>query len=156
MDTPASQKAPYYGRQMPVTLATAWHNFWHRYATIEGRASRSEFWWMVLVQNLVPWCIQGLALSLIFTGGIIANLTGVDILVPIFYFLSLLVWLAWNLAVIVPSFCLSVRRLHDINRSGWCLLLGFIPLIGQIVLLIFALLPSTPGPNRFGPLPNVE
>jgi uncharacterized membrane protein YhaH (DUF805 family) len=47
----------------------------------------------------------------------------------------------------------SVRRLHDIDRSGWWLLLGGIP-IGNLVLLVFHCLRGTPGPNRFGPAPD--
>jgi uncharacterized membrane protein YhaH (DUF805 family) len=53
----------------------------------------------------------------------------------------------------VPYVAVAVRRLHDTDRSGWWLLLVFVPL-GNIVLLIWFCLPSTWGPNRFGPMPD--
>lgn len=55
-----------------------------------------------------------------------------------------------SLLVLLPSLGLSVRRLHDINASGWWMLLGFIPAIGAIILLVLACLPGTAGENRFG------
>ena len=60
-----------------------------------------------------------------------------------------------SLAVIVPGICLWVRRLHDIGKSGWMMLLGFIPLAGPIILLVFALMPSQPSTNKYGPVPNM-
>jgi uncharacterized membrane protein YhaH (DUF805 family) len=58
------------------------------------------------------------------------------------------------LALLVPSLAVTFRRLHDTNRKGWWILIGLIPLIGQLVLFIFYLLDGTPGPNRFGPDPK--
>ena len=60
----------------------------------------------------------------------------------------------FSLAVLIPSIAVSVRRLHDIDRTGWWVLIGLVPLVGQIVLLVFHVLDSTPGPNRFGPNPK--
>ncbi len=60
----------------------------------------------------------------------------------------------YGLAVIIPSIAVGVRRMHDIDRTGWWLLIAFIPLIGVIVLLIFALLPGTAGDNKYGPDPK--
>ncbi|MGE4429207.1 MAG: DUF805 domain-containing protein [Sphingobium sp.] len=57
------------------------------------------------------------------------------------------------LATLIPSIALTVRRLHDTDRSAWWLLLAFIPLIGQIWLLILMIIGGTRGPNRFGPDP---
>lgn len=59
-----------------------------------------------------------------------------------------------NLAVLLPSFAVGVRRLHDTNRSGWMLLIGLVPVVGVIVLLVFFVSAGTPGPNRFGPDPK--
>jgi uncharacterized membrane protein YhaH (DUF805 family) len=58
------------------------------------------------------------------------------------------------LAMLIPSISVGVRRLHDTDRSGWWLLLGLIPVIGAIVLIVFYLLDSQPGENRFGPNPK--
>lgn len=60
----------------------------------------------------------------------------------------------YALAVFLPGLALAVRRLHDTGRSGWWMLLGFIPLIGWIVLLIFFVTDSQPGSNPYGPNPK--
>lgn len=101
------------------------------YATFSGRARRSEYWWFVLFNLIVS-----VVLALVFGGngmggGNLAN--------------SL-----WSLATLLPSLAVGARRLHDIDRTGWWLLIGFIPLIGLIVLLVFFTKKGTPGPNRFG------
>jgi uncharacterized membrane protein YhaH (DUF805 family) len=58
------------------------------------------------------------------------------------------------LASFIPSIALGVRRLHDIGYSGWWLLIGFVPFVGGILLLVFALMDSQPGTNRYGPNPK--
>ena len=58
------------------------------------------------------------------------------------------------LALILPNISVAIRRLHDTNRTGWWILIGLIPLIGFIVLLIFYLQQSDPGPNDYGPPMN--
>ena len=55
------------------------------------------------------------------------------------------------LAVLTPALTSARSRLHDTGRSGWWLLIGFLPLVGAIVLLVFYCLPGDPGPNRYGP-----
>jgi uncharacterized membrane protein YhaH (DUF805 family) len=60
----------------------------------------------------------------------------------------------YGLAVLIPTLAVTVRRLHDIDRSGWWILIGLVPLIGAIVLLVFALLEGTPGDNQYGPNPK--
>ena len=97
-----------------------------------GRASRSAYWWYALATFIV-YVILNLILVRALGGG-----AGVAL-----YYLLVL-------ASIVVSLPLGVRRMHDINRSGWWLLIGIIPIVGGIVLLVFACLPGTPGPNRFG------
>lgn len=60
----------------------------------------------------------------------------------------------FSLAILIPSIAVSVRRLHDIDRTGWWVLISLVPLIGWIVLLVFHVQDSTPGPNRYGPNPK--
>lgn len=110
-----------------------------KYATFEGRARRKEFWFFVLFNFLAM-----LALSIIdaVTGAYSEEL-GIGLLSGLY-----------ALAVFIPSIAVTVRRLHDTDRSGWWILLSFIPLIGAIVLLVFEVLDSTPGDNRFGPNPK--
>jgi uncharacterized membrane protein YhaH (DUF805 family) len=99
------------------------------YVNFAGRAIRSEYWYWVLFV-----LIATIATS------IIDLVLGITLFEPIF-----------SLAVLLPSIAVGVRRLHDLDRSGWWLLLGFIPLIGAIVLIVWFCGRGTPGANRFGP-----
>ncbi|HLS19027.1 MAG TPA: DUF805 domain-containing protein, partial [Paracoccaceae bacterium] len=103
-----------------------------RYADFQGRSRRSEFWWFVLF-----YCLLMAAIS--FVIGSISESLG-----------STLTFLAW-LGLLVPYLAVGVRRLHDIDRTGWWILIGFIPIIGAIVLIFFFVQRGTEGVNRFGP-----
>lgn len=114
-----------------------------RYADFSGRSRRKEYWMFVLFQILVlfPVALVGAML-----GGIDESGTGGAlflILVAIFV-----------LAFLVPGLAVQVRRFHDQDKSGWFILLGFIPYIGGIILFVFMCLEGTRGPNRFGPDPK--
>ncbi len=60
----------------------------------------------------------------------------------------------YALAVILPSFGLTVRRLHDIGKSGWWCLIGLVPVVGTVVLVVFAVMDSQTGDNQYGPNPK--
>jgi uncharacterized membrane protein YhaH (DUF805 family) len=107
-----------------------------KYAQFSGRSTRTEYWMFVLC-NLIVSIVIGILAPLIFSEAI-ANIIGY----------------VYLLAVIIPSLAILARRLHDIDRSGWWILLGIIPLIGAVVLIIFAILDSTPGANSYGPNPK--
>jgi uncharacterized membrane protein YhaH (DUF805 family) len=110
-----------------------------KYATFTGRARRKEFWFFQLFVLLI-----GIALSLVDRMlGVLDDETGFGVLSGIF-----------SLAMFLPNLAVSVRRLHDTDRSGWWLLLCFIPLIGIVVLLVFFVLDGTRGTNRFGEDPK--
>ena len=109
------------------------------YADFTGRARRAEYWYFVLF-NFIVSILIGLSL------GVIAGLLNVPALV---YLVHL-----WSLAVFIPSLAVSVRRLHDIGRSGWWLLLSLIPLVGAIILIIWYCTDSQPGANQYGPNPK--
>jgi len=111
-----------------------------RYAEFSGRSRRKEYWLFVLL--LIPIYIAAMAID--FVIGL--NTVVVGLYGP-FYLLT-------ALALLVPSIAVGVRRLHDIDKSGWWLLITLIPLIGAIVLLVFACTAGTAGPNRFGPDPK--
>jgi len=102
-----------------------------KYATFSGRARRSEYWFFVLFQVLA---------------NIVANIVDHAIDANL---LSILV----DLVLILPSLAVAVRRLHDIDKSGWWLLVGLIPLVGWVFIIIWACTKGTLGPNRFGPDP---
>lgn len=103
-----------------------------RYFEFKGRASRSEFWYFMLVA---------------FGGSVIAM--AIDLALGNDEKGVMLFTALWVIPHYIPSLAVSVRRLHDIDRSGWWVLIGVIPL-GAIVLLVFHCQPSTPGANRFG------
>lgn len=64
------------------------------------------------------------------------------------------IWMLFLLVQLIPTLAVSVRRLHDTNRSGWWYLLVLIPIIGGLILLIFFCTDGTPGDNRYGPSPK--
>ncbi len=139
-----------------------------KYADFTGRAPRAEYWWYTLAIVIV---------SLVLT--IVESIAGLrGMIFGVYGPLTALFWLA----TIVPGIAVGVRRLHDTNRSGWWLLLfvpylitmimtaraaaagnlaaiggfGLLSLVGlglSIVLLVFMVLPGTPGDNRYGPNP---
>ena len=111
-----------------------------RYFDFSGRSSRSEFWFFELFL-----IISGIAVGLAET--IITATLGFPL------FLQAI----WGLFTFIPSISIAVRRLHDIDKSGWWLLLHIIILFGSIVLLIFHI-KNTQGPNKYGegPLKPIE
>ncbi|MDP3761704.1 MAG: DUF805 domain-containing protein [Ramlibacter sp.] len=95
----------------------------NKYADFSGRAARPEFWWFFLFQIVVL---------------LVARIIGGDILYGLV-----------ALALLLPSLAVGARRLHDIGKSAWFLLLALIPLIGFLVLLYFFVQPSGPA-NEYG------
>jgi len=112
----------------------------NKYALFTGRARRKEFWMFSLFNFLVSVVISIVA----------AILGNIPVLGMILGFLPLI----YCLAVFVPGLALGIRRLHDTNRSGWFLLLGFIPIVGAIILIIFFVLEGDKGQNQYGPDPK--
>jgi len=110
-----------------------------KYATFTGRARRKEYWYYLLFYLLSIFVLTFLDVVI----GTYSEEAEVGLLGGLFV-----------LATIVPSIAVAVRRLHDTDRSGWWVLLNLIPIIGGIVLLVFTLLDSQPGANRFGPNPK--
>ena len=110
-----------------------------QYAVFKGRARRKEYWFFALFNLIVS-----IVLTVVdyMTGSLDPEL-GVGLLSGIY-----------SLAILIPSLAVTVRRLHDTDRTGWWVLIAFIPFIGAIVLLVFMLLDSKPGDNRYGPNPK--
>lgn len=65
-----------------------------------------------------------------------------------------LAYVVFGIAIIVPMFAVTFRRLHDTDKSAWWMLISFIPLVGGIVLLIFTVMEGTKGTNKYGPDPK--
>lgn len=122
---------------------------YRRYAEFSGRSRRKEYWMFFLFQILVS-----IAIGIVFGrttyaagGGFAGAYTSFDTTGGMLQGL-------FNLANFVPSLAVAVRRLHDQDRSGWLMLLLFIPILGWFALLVFMCLEGTRGPNRFGADPK--
>lgn len=95
--------------------------FIENYANFKGRTNRSDFWWAILGYFIASFIVG-------FVGGLLFGTSenNVNILTTVFM-----------LATIVPALALEVRRLHDINKSGWFVLVSLIPFVGSIILIIW-------------------
>ena len=110
-----------------------------KYVVFNGRARRKEYWYFVLF-NIIIGIVLGIIDNVI---GTFSAEAGMGLLGGIY-----------TLAILIPGIAVSVRRLHDTDRTGWWLLIGLIPLIGAIVLFVFMVLDSEPGDNQYGSNPK--
>ncbi|UJF34929.1 DUF805 domain-containing protein [Paenibacillus hexagrammi] len=104
------------------------------YVGFQGRARRKEYWMFVLF-NLIASIILTILDSILGLKSVFSGL--------------------YSLAVLLPSLAVSVRRLHDIGKTGWWILIGLIPVIGAIILIVFDCMDSEPGDNQYGPNPKL-
>ena len=111
-----------------------WENYLNtlkKYAVFSGRAGRAEYWWFFLVNLIVS-----VALS------VFDSVIGVGLLNGLY-----------SVAVFVPSLAVGVRRLHDVGKSGWFLLIALIPIVGWIILIVKLAKKGHHGENKYGPVP---
>jgi uncharacterized membrane protein YhaH (DUF805 family) len=111
------------------------------YATFSGRARRKEYWYFTLFNVIIAFILG-------FIDGMVGSFSpeaGMGLLGGIY-----------TLAILIPGLAVSVRRLHDTERSGWWLLIALVPLIGAIVLLVFMVQDSKTGSNKFGENPKEQ
>lgn len=111
-----------------------------RYADFSGRSRRKEYWMFILgyiIALVAATAIEGVLGMSGMVGGVYGPVT-----------------LLLIIALLVPAIAVQVRRFHDQDKSGWFVLLAFIPLIGSIAVLVFMCLEGTNGPNRFGDDPK--
>lgn len=112
-----------------------------RYADFQGRSGRKEYWMFLLFQMVVSIALNIVSfIGASMDSGLIAGIG--TVLAAVF-----------ALAMFIPNISVFVRRLHDIDKSGWQLLWAFLPIVGAIILLVFMVKPGTNGSNRFGPAP---
>jgi len=107
-----------------------------KYAVFSGRASRQEFWMFTLFDFIFGIVATIINIVLFGRGGF-------DLLGTLY-----------ALVLLIPRLAVGVRRLHDVGKSGWMLLISLIPIIGAIWLLILFVADSNPGENKYGPNPN--
>jgi len=110
-----------------------------KYAVFAGRARRREYWMFVLFNSLIS---LGLGLVLGFVGAAL-NAPTIGGLAQLY-----------TLAVLLPGIAVTVRRLHDIGKSGWWMFIALIPIVGWILLLVFFCRDGEPDENAFGPDPK--
>jgi uncharacterized membrane protein YhaH (DUF805 family) len=115
---------------MDTPLVKNYRAVLQKYADFTGRATRSEYWYFAL-------------------GNLIIN-----IVLSLFGYIGDIVSGIYGLAVIIPGLAVGARRLHDTNKSGWWLLLVLIPIIGWIILIVWTVIDSDAGTNKYGPNPK--
>lgn len=104
-----------------------------KYAEFSGRSRRAEYWMFALF-NLIVVILLAVIEGILGTGQILG--------------------LVYSLGTLVPGLAVTVRRLHDTDRSGWWILISIIPLLGALILIYFLASDSTPGSNKYGPNPK--
>jgi uncharacterized membrane protein YhaH (DUF805 family) len=109
-----------------------------KYAVFRGRARRKEYWYFYLFTIISAFVL-----------GLVGALAGIA---PdrAWSFVAGL----YMMASVIPALAVAARRLHDTGRSGWWVLVGYVPIVGTMVLVFFAVLDSEPGDNRYGPNPK--
>jgi len=134
------QQTPYgpqpggmYQRQLSFGEALK-RDLFENYCNFSGRSSRSEYWWFALFQFIVSSLMQ-----IFFGDGTAGMILGGII----------------GLALLLPGLGVAVRRLHDVDKSGWWILINLIPVIGQIIFIYWTIKPSQETPNQYGDIPNM-
>jgi uncharacterized membrane protein YhaH (DUF805 family) len=111
-----------------------------KYAQFSGRARRKEYWMFTLFNIII-------AMGLSIVDRVVGLADATTGLGPLYGL--------YMLAVLVPALAVSIRRLHDTDRSGWMLLLVFIPILGAFVVLYFMVQEGQAGQNQYGPNPKM-
>lgn len=123
-----------------MSFTQAVSSVFSKYATFSGRARRSEFWYWVLFVVLLS-----------VVASVLDSVLKLKVVEGSPYgWITLIV----SLALIIPGIAVTVRRLHDTDRSGWWYLLTFVCGIGALIVLVFCFIDGTPGPNKYGDSPK--
>ena len=124
-----------------ITFPEAIKRAFAQYATFAGRATRPEYWWFYLF-SVLAW---GVPYALL-----LASLPGTGESVGGLFWFALLLLVVAVLVLLVPGISVTVRRLHDTDKSGWWYWVSVVPCVGGIWLLVLLVMPSTPGQNQYG------
>lgn len=115
-------------------MIEAYKKFFRNYANFKDRSTRKDYWLVILINIIIGFCV-----------GLIGGFLGEEaekvctVVVGIY-----------SLATLIPSLALEVRRLHDINKSGWFILISLVPAVGSIILLVFLCMDSVNENNQYG------
>jgi len=135
---PPSGPSANYGSTGRPALPNPLVSYWKKvvlenYANFTGRARRAEFWWYFLANLIISIVLNIVDAAIGWGSGVGGVLSGL-----------------YGLAVLLPGIAVGIRRLHDTGKSGWWLLIAFVPIVGIIVLVVFWATDSTPGANQYG------
>jgi uncharacterized membrane protein YhaH (DUF805 family) len=133
-DIPPPQPPANYGGGGAQPLPNPLVNYWktvvlENYANFQGRARRAEYWWFALANFIA-----------------ILVLVVLVAVAKIFWVL----YVIYLLALIVPGIAVTIRRLHDTDKSGWWWLIALVPFVGGLILLVLLCIDSTRGTNQWG------
>ena len=120
-----------------------------RYFDFAGRSRRKEYWMFFLLNLIIITVMTTVLFGLGFSMDPYAASSGGPVTWLIFAVMGL-----YSLIVLIPSIAVQVRRFHDQDKSGWFVLINFVPYIGGLIVLVFMLLEGTRGPNKYGPDPK--
>ena len=107
-----------------------------KYCCFTGRARRSEYWWYTLATSLLSCAITAIFGTDSTAGTVVSSLI--------------------SLGLLLPGLGVAVRRMHDLGKSGWCILWGLIPVVGWIILIVWCATDSVAAANEYGPSPKYE
>lgn len=127
-----------------LLMGEAVANVFKNYANFKGRARRSEYWWFLVFNSLVS----------IFLNCIIQPIANSNSNSMFLVCLALFLYLAYLVGMIIPAWAVTVRRLHDIGKSGWWWLIALIPIVGSLVLLVWSCQDSDVCENKYGSSPK--
>lgn len=138
---PQQLQYDYSGAQRMCGFTEAFSRFFKNYANFSDRASRSEYWFMVLWNLIITF-------AAFLIGGVIGGEQGLGI--------ALIILGIYCLVIFIPSLALAWRRMHDIGKGGGWYFINCVPYIGGLWWLILTLKDSEPFENRFGPVPFTQ
>ena len=127
-----------------LSMGEAVANVFKNYANFKGRARRSEYWWFLVFNSLVS----------IFLNCIIQPIANSNSNSMFLVCLALFLYLAYLVGMIIPAWAVTVRRLHDIGKSGWWWLIALIPIVGSLVLLVWSCQDSAVCESKYGSSPK--
>lgn len=116
---------------------------WQKYAQFTGRSRRKEYWMFALFNTIICLALYGAGFALLLTSGRSLGFAMIGL------------YIVYALAILIPGLAVSVRRLHDTNKSGWWLLICLVPLVGGIILIVLLAIEGDAGNNLYGANPKL-
>lgn len=127
----------------------AYKSYWTNYFNFKARTSRKNYW-LVVLANVIVGIILSVLLTLIFGNNVdLSSIKTMEELTEALKNPTGIINLIWSCVNFIPLISIDVRRLHDINKSGWFILINLIPVVGSIIYLVFMLSKSVDAGNKY-------